>query len=44
MLALIHFYFNEEPKSIDRIAELWGRLEFALQFDGKLKKKITRLV
>lgn len=44
MLALIHFYFNEEPKDFDRIAELWGKLEFALQFDGKLKKKKIKIV
>jgi len=25
-------------------AKLWGELEFALQFDGKLKKKETKIV
>ena len=44
MVALIHFYLGEEPKTIDRIAQLWGRLEFALQFDGKMKKKEIKIV
>jgi len=44
MIALIHFYFGEEPKNLDRFAVLWGRLEFALQFDGKLKKKEVKIV
>lgn len=44
ILALIHFYLGEEPKTFDRIAELWGRLEFALQFDGKMKKQEIKVV
>jgi len=29
-MALIHFFFNEEPKTIDRFAELWGRAEYLI--------------
>jgi len=42
--ALVHFYFKEEPKDFDRLALLWGRLEFALQFEGKLKKRDIKIV
>ena len=39
ILALIHFYFGEEPDNFDRIAELWGKLQFALQFEDKMRIK-----
>jgi len=42
-LALILFYFGEEPTSIDRIAELWGMLEFALSFEGRYNKKLINM-
>jgi hypothetical protein len=29
-MALIHFFFNEEPKSVERFAELWGRAEYLI--------------
>ena len=41
-LALIHFYFREEPTSLDRIALLWSRLEFVLEFQGIFKREIIR--
>jgi hypothetical protein len=37
--ALVHFYFNEEPKTIDRLAQLWNRLRFVLEFKGELNTK-----
>ena len=41
MQALVHFYFGIDPETvgIDQFAKLWRRLEFALEFDGKLTKK-----
>lgn len=43
-LALIHFYFGEEPDTFDRIALLWGRLAFVLELEGKFapKEKIIK--
>lgn len=40
-LALVHFYFGEDPdgKGFEWFAKRWGRLAFALEFDGKFKKK-----
>ena len=35
--ALIRFYLGEDPKDIDHSAKLWGKLKFALEFDGKMK-------
>lgn len=29
-MALIHFFFNEEPKDVERFAELWGRAEYLI--------------
>jgi len=29
-MALIHFFFNEEPKDVDRFALLWGRAEYLI--------------
>lgn len=29
-MALIHFFFNEEPTDIDRFALLWGRAEYLI--------------
>jgi len=44
ILALIHFYLGEEPlltckenEIFERVALLWGRVQFALQFEDKLK-------
>jgi len=46
ILALIHFYLNEEPMLthkneglFDRIALLWNRVQFALQFEDKMRIK-----
>jgi hypothetical protein len=39
MEALVHFYFKEEPKDANRLAQLWGRLQFALEFKGELSRK-----
>ena len=35
--ALVHFYFNEEPEDIDRLALLWNRVQFCLEFKGEMK-------
>lgn len=43
-LALIRFYFGEEPTTFTRIAKLWGQLEYSLQFEGKLKKNKIKVV
>ena len=47
ILALIHFYLGEEPMLthgkkdlFDRIALLWGRVQFALQFEDKMRIKV----
>lgn len=42
----MHFYFKENPDnmSIDSFCRLWKRLEFALEFEGKLKKKTVKNV
>jgi len=29
-MALIHFFFKEEPKDIERFAQLWGRAEYLI--------------
>jgi hypothetical protein len=50
VLALIHFYLGEEPlltckegEVFDRVALLWGRVQFALQFEDKMRiKEIIR--
>jgi len=42
-LALILFYFGEEPTDFDRIAQLWGMLEFGLEFEGRYKKKLINV-
>jgi hypothetical protein len=42
--ALIRFYFGVVPKNVDEFAKLWGQLEFALQFDGKMKKKEVKII
>jgi len=34
--ALVHYYFKEEPDSFDRLALLWNRLKFVLQFEDKI--------
>ena len=39
VLALIHFYLHEEPTTFDRIALLWNRIQFALQFEDKMRIK-----
>ena len=46
ILALIHFYLKEEPllthkdgELFDRIALLWNRVQFALQFEDKMRIK-----
>jgi len=44
-MALIHFYFKVDIEQLiltkqsgfDEFARLWGELEFALEFEGKLK-------
>jgi hypothetical protein len=41
----VHFYFKEDPEEgikregLDWFAKRWRRLEFALEFDGKITKK-----
>jgi len=40
--ALIRYYFGAEPKSFEDIARDWGQLQFALQFDNKLKIDIIK--
>jgi len=40
--ALVHYYFKEEPEDFDRLALLWGRLKFALQFEDKIVIKQDR--
>ena len=40
--ALVHYYFKEEPDSFERLALLWGRLKFALQFEDKIRIKDTK--
>jgi hypothetical protein len=37
--ALVHFYFKEEPKDIDRLILLWNRAQFVMEFKGELSKK-----
>jgi len=41
MKALIHYFFKEDPDKmgLSELAKKWRRLEFALEFDGKLVKK-----
>jgi len=36
-IALIRYFFHEEPNSMTEFAKQWGQLHFALQFDGKIK-------
>ena len=40
MEALIRFYFGVDCRKVDEdeVAFLWGQLEFALAFTGKVKK------
>ncbi len=39
-MALVRFYFNEDYKyPSDEFFKAWGQLEFALQFEGKIKKQ-----
>jgi hypothetical protein len=40
--ALVHYYFKEEPDNFDRLALLWNRLKFALQFEDKIKINETK--
>ena len=40
--ALVHYYFNEEPDTFDRLALLWGRAKFVLQFADKIVIKETK--
>ena len=40
--ALVHYYFKEEPLEFDRLALLWSRLKFVLQFEDKIKIKETK--
>ena len=40
--ALVHYYFKEEPDSFDRLALLWGRVKFVLQFEDKIVIKEPR--
>ena len=40
--ALVHYYFKEEPEDFDRLALLWGRLKFVLQFEDKIRIKDTK--
>ena len=42
-MALILFYLHEEPKTIDRFAELWSKLSFALEFEGKFKTELIKV-
>lgn len=37
-LALIRFYFKEEPKTIDDFVKSWSQLEFSLKMDMKMRK------
>lgn len=43
MQALVHFYFKEEPNDMDRLALLWGRLQFVLEFKGELSHKEIKI-
>lgn len=37
-MALVRFYFGVDPQTIEDFAILWGQLEYALEFEGKLSR------